>query len=125
MKRQSQSAQMAVVAQAAAVAGLVQPLPSSGCEFLHVIVKGGDESYHISTTMGVTRVFSVLSEHAGTGVDDLRRVCCTIGISFVKGWGSGYPRSAIKETPCWIEVQLHRALQLLDQVLHTMPGNSG
>uniref|UniRef100_F7A1M2 Mothers against decapentaplegic homolog n=1 Tax=Monodelphis domestica TaxID=13616 RepID=F7A1M2_MONDO len=28
---------------------------------------------------------------------------------------------SIKETPCWIEIHLHRALQLLDEVLHTMP----
>jgi hypothetical protein len=28
-------------------------------------------------------------EHAGTGVDDLRRVCCTVALSFVKGWVSG------------------------------------
>jgi MAD (mothers against decapentaplegic) family protein 4 len=113
MKRQSESAQMAVVAQAAAVAGLVRNITPQ-----------------------------LLCEHAGTGVDDLRRVCCTIGISFVKGWGTGYnrcvystiivtimlyvySRRVIKETPTWCELQLHRPLQLLDQVLHQMPGNSG
>ncbi|KAF3851170.1 hypothetical protein F7725_012942 [Dissostichus mawsoni] len=37
------------------------------------------------------------------------------------GWGPDYPRQSIKETPCWIEIHLHRALQLLDEVLHTMP----
>lgn len=58
-----------------------------------------------------------LVERAGTGVDDLRRVCCTIAISFVKGWGTGYNRSTIKETPCWIELQLHRPLQLLNSLL--------
>lgn len=57
-------------------------------------------------------------ERAGNcGVDDLRRVCCTIAISFVKGWGTGYNRSTIKETPCWIELQLHRPLQLLNGLL--------
>uniref|UniRef100_A0A914Z9B8 Mothers against decapentaplegic homolog n=1 Tax=Panagrolaimus superbus TaxID=310955 RepID=A0A914Z9B8_9BILA len=53
------------------------------------------------------------------GVDDLRRVCCTIAISFVKGWGAGYTRASIKETPCWIELQLHRPLQLLNNLLQT------
>jgi hypothetical protein len=42
-------------------------------------------------------------------------------MSFVKGWGPDYPRPTIKETPCWIEVQLHRPLQLLDEVLQAMP----
>ena len=27
----------------------------------------------------------------------------------------------ILETPCWIEVQLHRALQLADELLHSIP----
>ncbi|RWS09071.1 hypothetical protein B4U79_04119 [Dinothrombium tinctorium] len=54
------------------------------------------------------------------GVDDLRRLCI-LRLSFVKGWGPDYPRQTIKETPCWIEVHLHRALQLLDEVLHSMP----
>lgn len=56
----------------------------------------------------------------GIGVDNLRKQCI-IRLSFVKGWGNDYPRQTIKETPCWIEVHLHRALQLLDEVLHTMP----
>ena len=56
----------------------------------------------------------------GIGVDDLRKLCI-LRLSFVKGWGPDYRRSCIKETPCWIEVQLNRALQLLDTVLHNMP----
>lgn len=57
---------------------------------------------------------------AGVGVDDLRKLC-TFRLSFVKGWGPDYPRKNIKETPCWIEVQLHRPLQLLDDILQSLP----
>lgn len=64
--------------------------------------------------------FAGFTAAAGIGVDDLRRLCI-LRLSFVKGWGPDYPRSSIKDTPCWIEVHLHRALQLLDEVLHTMP----
>ncbi|KER20450.1 hypothetical protein T265_11013 [Opisthorchis viverrini] len=59
---------------------------------------------------------------ADVGVDDLRRLCM-LRLSFVKGWGPDYPRRSIKETPCWIEIQLHRPLQLLDEVLQGMPLN--
>ncbi|EFO86775.1 CRE-SMA-4 protein [Caenorhabditis remanei] len=52
-----------------------------------------------------------------SGVDRMRRDFCTIAISFVKAWGDIYQRKTIKETPCWIEVTLHRPLQLLDQLL--------
>lgn len=64
--------------------------------------------------------FTDLTAAAGIGVDDLRRLCI-VRLSFVKGWGPDYPRQSIKETPCWVEVHLHRALQLLDEVLHNMP----
>ncbi|XP_053679942.1 mothers against decapentaplegic homolog 4 [Anopheles nili] len=69
------------------------------------------------SAVGATRS---LSAAAGIGVDDLRRLCI-LRLSFVKGWGPDYPRQSIKETPCWVEVHLHRALQLLDEVLHQMP----
>jgi hypothetical protein len=36
----------------------------------------------------------------------------------VEGWGPDYQRRSITETPCWIEVQLHRSLQLLDDILN-------
>lgn len=55
-------------------------------------------------------------EQVSFGVDDLRRLCI-LRLSFVKGWGPEYPRKSIKETPCWIEIHLHRALQLLDDIL--------
>lgn len=66
--------------------------------------------------------YSGLSAAAGVGVDDLRRLCI-IQLSFVKGWGPDYPRPTIKDTPCWVEVKLHRPLQLLDEVLQSMPAN--
>lgn len=52
-------------------------------------------------------------------VDDLRRLC-VLRLSFVKGWGPDYPRQSIKETPCWVEIQIHRALQLLDDLFNSM-----
>jgi len=54
------------------------------------------------------------------GADDLLRLC-TLRLSFVKGWGPDYPRETIKDTPCWIEIKLNRPLQLLDEVLQSMP----
>ncbi|KAF8789132.1 Mothers against decapentaplegic like protein [Argiope bruennichi] len=98
MQQQALTAQAAAAAQAAAVAGHI-PGPNS--------------------VGGIAPAIS-LSAAAGIGVDDLRRLCI-LRLSFVKGWGPDYPRQSIKETPCWIEVHLHRALQLLDEVLHTMP----
>ncbi|XP_069483081.1 mothers against decapentaplegic homolog 4 isoform X3 [Ambystoma mexicanum] len=98
MHQQAATAQAAAAAQAAAVAGNIPGPGSVG---------------------GIAPAIS-LSAAAGIGVDDLRRLCI-LRMSFVKGWGPDYPRQSIKETPCWIEINLHRALQLLDEVLHTMP----
>ncbi|KAF7278725.1 mothers against decapentaplegic homolog 4-like [Rhynchophorus ferrugineus] len=103
MTVQAATAQAAAKAQAAAVAGHIPGPHSVG---------------------GIAPAMS-LSAAAGIGVDDLRRLCI-LRLSFVKGWGRDYPRKKIKETPCWIEVHLHRALQLLDEVLNNMPeGNRG
>jgi len=99
MKQQAATAQAAAAAQAAAVAGRLPAADSVGG--------------------GITPAIS-LSAAAGIGVDDLRRLCI-LRMSFVKGWGPDYNRKSIKETPCWIEVHLHRALQILDEVLHSMP----
>lgn len=98
MQQQAAAAQAAVETQAAAVVGAI-PGPNS--------------------VGGIAPAVSVRSA-AGLGVDDLRRLCI-VRLSFVKGWGCDYPRQSIKDTPCWLEVHLHRALQLLDQVLHTLP----
>eukprot|EP00094_Tigriopus_californicus_P010575 TCALIF_10202-PA protein Name:"Similar to Smad4 Mothers against decapentaplegic homolog 4 (Mus musculus)" AED:0.26 eAED:0.26 QI:0/0/0/0.5/1/1/4/0/645 len=98
MQQQAQTANAAAAAQAAAVAG-------------HMPGQGG--------VGGIAPAVS-LSAAAGIGVDDLRRLCI-LRLSFVKGWGPDYNRKSIKETPCWIEVHLHRALQLLDEVLHSIP----
>jgi MAD (mothers against decapentaplegic) family protein 4 len=67
-----------------------------------------------------TKLAFLLFVSLGIGVDDLRRLCI-LRMSFVKGWGPDYPRKSIKDTPCWIEIHLHRALQLLDEVLTAMP----
>uniref|UniRef100_A0A3P9CKT1 Mothers against decapentaplegic homolog n=1 Tax=Maylandia zebra TaxID=106582 RepID=A0A3P9CKT1_9CICH len=98
MQQQAAAAQAAVETQAAAVVGAI-PGPNS--------------------VGGIAPAVSVRSA-AGLGVDDLRRLCI-VRLSFVKGWGCDYPRQSIKDTPCWLEVHLHRALQLLDQVLHMLP----
>ncbi|XP_035769083.1 mothers against decapentaplegic homolog 4-like, partial [Neolamprologus brichardi] len=98
MQQQAATAQAAAAAQAAAVSGNIPGPGSVG---------------------GIAPAVS-LSAAAGIGVDDLRRLCI-LRLSFVKGWGPDYPRQSIKHTPCWVEVHLHRALQLLDEVLHTMP----
>ena len=100
MHQQAATAQAAAAAQAAAVVG------SRG---------GGGEG----GAGGIAPAIS-LGAPAGIGVDDLRRLCI-LRLSFVKGWGPDYNRKSIKETPCWIEVHLHRALQILDEVLHSMP----
>uniref|UniRef100_A0A3B4AAG6 Mothers against decapentaplegic homolog n=1 Tax=Periophthalmus magnuspinnatus TaxID=409849 RepID=A0A3B4AAG6_9GOBI len=57
--------------------------------------------------------------HQSPHVDALRGLC-VFRVSLVKGWGQQYPRRCIQDTPCWLEVHLHRALQLLDQVLHAL-----
>lgn len=96
MKSQANAAIMAAQQQAAAVQGkLAQP--------------SGSTSWNVAAL-------------AGLGVDDLRKLC-VLRVSFVKGFGPDYARKSIKETPCWIEVQLNRPLQLLDEVLQSMPLN--
>ncbi|XP_059471709.1 mothers against decapentaplegic homolog 4 isoform X2 [Neocloeon triangulifer] len=103
MQQQAANAQTAAAVTAAAVAGQI---PGH-------MAAGGIAPARLNIRVG-------LSAAVGIGVDDLRRLCI-LRLSFVKGWGPDYPRGSIKETPCWIEVHLHRALQLLDEVLHTMP----
>ncbi|TRY73882.1 hypothetical protein TCAL_08168 [Tigriopus californicus] len=99
MRLQCANASAATAAQAAAVAGHLPGMSSVG---------------------GIAPAIS-LTGAGGIGVDDLRRLCI-LRLSFVKGWGQDYDkRLSIKETPCWIEIHLHRALQLCDEVLHSIP----
>ena len=60
------------------------------------------------------------SQNKGVGVDDLWRLCI-LRLSIVKGWDPDYRHHNIKKTPCLVEIQLHHALQLLDNVLYNMP----
>lgn len=101
MRMQVSAAASATAAQAAAVAGALGNGPKD--------------------SEGDTGNGSAAAGSIEIGVDDLRRLC-KLRLSFVKGWGPDYKqRMKIEETPCWIEVHLHRALQLSDQVLHSIP----
>ncbi|KAM3181476.1 hypothetical protein ACTXT7_014299 [Hymenolepis weldensis] len=105
MRHLAQMTQAAAMRQAAAVAGSSMQMSADPTNC------AGSSTAPLGTC-----------EAAGVGVDDFRRLC-NLRLSFVKGWGPDYPRHDIKETPCWIEIQLHRPLQLLDEVLQAMPLN--
>lgn len=98
IKQQTAKSLAMAAAQAAAVAGNVQGAPGMGA---------------------LTPAIS-LSSTVGVSVDELRKLC-VLQLSFIKGWGPDYPRPTIKDTPCWVEIQLHRPLQLLDELLQSMP----
>ncbi|KAF6778493.1 hypothetical protein AHF37_02149 [Paragonimus kellicotti] len=123
MKLLAHSAQLAAEHQAAVVVGsLPSPTVCGGPPLApHLLPTPGPSPSNTvppsSNTLGMSPLVT-----ADVGVDDLRRLCM-LRLSFVKGWGPDYPRRSIKETPCWIEIQLHRPLQLLDEVLQGMPLN--
>jgi len=74
-----------------------------------------------STTIGghLAPALSHANAASGVGIDDLRKLC-TFRLSFVKGYGPDYPRrKSIMDTPCWIQIQLHRGLQVLDELLQS------
>nr|CDS19986.1 Smad4 [Echinococcus granulosus] len=110
MRHLAHMTQAAAMRQAAAVAGSMQ------------MGAVADAAAAASAAAAAATAPMGTCEAAGVGVDDFRRLC-NLRLSFVKGWGPDYPRHDIKETPCWIEIQLHRPLQLLDEVLQAMPLN--
>ncbi|CAH8447666.1 unnamed protein product [Schistosoma turkestanicum] len=120
MKSLAQSSHAAAVRQAAAVVG--SPTTSDLLSQLPVALPLGSNQSTPGSLPGALGTGASIMATAGVGVDDLRRLCM-LRLSFVKGWGPDYPRRSIKETPCWIEIQLHRPLQLLDEVLQAMPLN--
>ncbi|KAK9876940.1 hypothetical protein WA026_015974 [Henosepilachna vigintioctopunctata] len=103
--------------------------------FLQSGIYNYQKNYHPSTVCKITRgcpirVFSsvdfaeVLSECLNHGFEAVYNLTnmCTIRISFVKGWGANYLRPDITNTPCWIEILLHKPLKWLDEVLMKMGG---
>ncbi|CAH8462975.1 unnamed protein product [Schistosoma rodhaini] len=120
MKSLAQSSHAAAVRQAAAVVG--SPTTSDLLSQLPGALPLGSNQAAPGSLPGTLGTGASIMATAGVGVDDLRRLCM-LRLSFVKGWGPDYPRRSIKETPCWIEIQLHRPLQLLDEVLQAMPLN--
>ncbi|CAH8287120.1 unnamed protein product [Heterobilharzia americana] len=120
MKSLAQSSHAAAVRQAAAVVG--SPTTSDLLSQLPGALPLGSGQPTPGPLHGGLGTGASIMATAGVGVDDLRRLCM-LRLSFVKGWGPDYPRRSIKETPCWIEIQLHRPLQLLDEVLQAMPLN--
>ncbi|XP_045430818.1 mothers against decapentaplegic homolog 4-like [Pipistrellus kuhlii] len=75
----------------------------------------GSEVFPLPGPQGGTLV----SHPSLMGVKDLQDICI-LRMSFVQGWGSKYPSLSIKETPCWIEIHLHPARQLLDKALQAI-----
>ena len=119
MQKQAHEACLAVANQTAAVRG--KPLPCSAPLSLLTVSLSHCLSLSEGGSVPTARIDPNLAQ--SIGVDDLRRFCI-LRLSFVKGWGPNYYRQSIKETPCWIEIHLNRALQLLDFILTQLPSES-
>jgi len=64
----------------------------------------------------------LLQEAADKGYCDVFNLtkASSVYLSFIKGWGPEYHQQAINNTPCWLEIQMHRPLVWLDKVLSQM-----
>ncbi|KAH9406895.1 PREDICTED: mothers against decapentaplegic homolog 9-like [Rhagoletis zephyria] len=85
----------------------------------------------ITAAAGLVKIFDeeqfgeVLVGHAAADYRTVYRLTsmCTLRLSFIKGWGGApYYRTDAVMTPCWLEIQMRRAMMRLDEVLVRMVG---
>lgn len=64
----------------------------------------------------------LLDKSQNDGIQKARKLTelCQMQLSFGKGWGEGYNRQTVNNTPCWINIILQAPLKWLDEVLRMM-----